>query len=197
MESVTKAIELIKWLDSQIDGLPIQTDERTRIAAACFDTALEHQKAIVLLVSNSLKGSALALVRLIFESYIRGVWLLRCASKEQIGQFKNGKLKRTFAELIGEIEAIESYGVEVLSKSQKAGWSLMNEFTHTGYAQVVRRNTSNTIEPNYDPAEVNSAVEFACSIALLSAIEISFLARNEELSLKLLDRVKEFGGRQP
>ena len=73
----------------------------------------------------------------------------------------------------------------------------MNEFTHTGYAQVVRRNAPHAIEPNYDPAEVNSAVEFACSIALLSAIEISFLARNEELSLKLLDRVKEFGGRQP
>jgi len=197
MDSISKAIELIKWLDSKINGLPLKTDERTRIVAACFDVALEHQKAIVLLASNSLNGSALALVRMVFESYIRGVWLLRCASVNQIKQYKNGKLKRTFAELIEEIEGIEAYDAAVLSKSHQASWASMNDFTHTGYAQVLRRNTATTIEPNYDPVEVNSAVEFASSIALLSAIEISFLAKNEELSFELLEQVKRFGGKQP
>ena len=76
-EEINKSEELIQWLDRQIDGLDISSDERTRLAAGCLDMALEHQKAIVLLVAKSLCGSAFSIARLIFEAYVRGVWLHR------------------------------------------------------------------------------------------------------------------------
>ena len=46
-------------MDRKIDGLEISSDDRTRLSAACFDVALEHQKAIVLLISEKLIGSAI------------------------------------------------------------------------------------------------------------------------------------------
>ncbi len=197
MDAIREGIDLIKWLDSEIDGLPIGKDERVRFVAGCFDMALEHQKAIVLLTTESLNGSALSLVRLIFEAYIRGLWLLRCASANQVEKYKEGKLDRYFSELITDVEAIDGYEAGTLSAAKKTSWAIMNDFTHTGFAQVLRRNKPDSIEPNYDPAEITAAVHFANSIALLSAIEISFLAKNEELSLRLLKRVKQMHQNNP
>lgn len=83
-EIINKSEELILWLDTQIDGLEIASEERIRLAAGCLDMALEHQKAIMLLVANKLYGSAFSLARLIFEAYVRGVWLQMCASETEI-----------------------------------------------------------------------------------------------------------------
>lgn len=72
---IRESEQLFQWLDSNIDGLDIPSDDRTRLAAGCLYMVLEHQKAIVLLTANSLFGSVASLVRVEFEAYIRGVWL--------------------------------------------------------------------------------------------------------------------------
>lgn len=87
-DNIIKSEALIQWMDQRIDGLEIRSDERTRISAACFDVALEHQKSIVLLIANHLVGSAFSLVRVLFETYIRGLWLERCASETEIEKYK-------------------------------------------------------------------------------------------------------------
>lgn len=81
---VQESEQLIQWLDKSINGLEIKSDTRTRLAAGCLDLALEHQKAIVLLTAHKLYGSAFSLARLIFEAYVRGVWLWRCASDSEV-----------------------------------------------------------------------------------------------------------------
>lgn len=73
--------------------MDIPSDDRTRLAAGCLDIVLEHQKSIVLLIANLLFGSAASLVRLEFEAYIRGVWLLNCASELELEKFKKDKLQ--------------------------------------------------------------------------------------------------------
>jgi len=70
---IQKSEQLIQWLDQNIHGLEIKSDDRSRLAAGCLDIALEHQKSIVLLTEHRLYGSAATLVRLIFEAYVRGV----------------------------------------------------------------------------------------------------------------------------
>jgi hypothetical protein len=72
IQSVLKGSEdFIQCLDPYIDGIELNADDRSRFAVGCFEVALEHQKAMVLLVSQSFYGSAFALVRLIFEAHIR------------------------------------------------------------------------------------------------------------------------------
>lgn len=130
-ENIKKSEALIQWMDQRIDGLEISSDERTRISAACFDVALEHQKAIVLLIANQLIGTAFSLVRLLFEAYIRGLWSGKCASEQEIEKYKKNRLDKTFATLIQEIEQIEGFQEGVLSKAKAAGWKAMNSYTHT------------------------------------------------------------------
>lgn len=65
--------------------------------------ALEYQKAIVLLVANKLYGSALALARLIFEAYARGIWLQMYASETEIEKFKKDELKKSLIRLSAKL----------------------------------------------------------------------------------------------
>ncbi|MFQ5799877.1 MAG: hypothetical protein ACE5H0_14460 [Bacteroidota bacterium] len=68
---IQQAEQLIQWLDRRIDGVEVKSVFRHRLAGGCLDVALEHHKAIVLLVAHSLYGSAFSLVRLMFEAYVR------------------------------------------------------------------------------------------------------------------------------
>jgi hypothetical protein len=66
----------------------------------------------------------------------------------------------------------------------------MNSFTHSGYSQAVRRNTSNSIEPNYDEHELLEALQFANAIALLAAIQVASLADNVDLAYDFLKKAR-------
>lgn len=189
-DNIRKSEALIQWMDQRIDGLEISSDERTRISAACFDITLEHQKAIVLLVANQLIGTAFSLVRLLFEAYIRGLWLGKCASDQEIEKYKKNRLDKTFATLIQEIEQIEGFQEGVLSKAKTANWKAMNSYTHSGFFQSVRRNKDDTIEPNYDADEILEVLGFTNSIGMLTALQVSLMAGDEEFAKDLLERSK-------
>ena len=190
MKSVLNSEKLIQWADSKIDGLEVSSDDRPRIVASCLDVALEHQKAVILLIANKLYASA-ALIRLLFEAYVRGLWFNYCANDKEIEKFKKDKMNKEVGKLIEDIEKIDGYNIGTLSSAKKAGWKAMNSFTHSGFNQIVRRNTESTIEPNYEIEEIEEAINFTNAIGLLSCLEISFLAKKEELSIEILEKIKE------
>lgn len=194
-ELIIKSEELIQWLNQHIDGIEISAEERIRLAAGCLDTALEHHQAILLLVARSLFGSAFALVRLLFEAYVRGIWLHRCASDSDLELFRIGKLDKKFGTLIEEIEGIDGFDEGVLSHAKLKSWSAMNSYTHTGFMQIVRRNTASAIEPNYTEDEILEVLNFANAIGLLSALEISHLSRSKELANSILEKAEGIGER--
>lgn len=189
-EKIQKSETLIHWLDKKIDGLKISSDDRSRISASCFDVALEHQKAILILIANKLIGSAFSLVRILFEAYIRGLWIGKCATDKEIEKFKKNKLKKTFGTLIQEIEQKDGFQEGVLSKAKAANWTAMNSYTHSGFFQTVRRNTEESIEPNYDEDEILEALMFSDAISLLTALQIAIMAGNTEFANELLERSK-------
>jgi len=196
-EVIIKSDALIQWLDQQIDGLEISSEERTRLAAGCLDTALEHQKAIVLLVANKLYGSAFSLARLIFEAYVRGVWLQMCASDSEIEKYKNDELNKTFASLIQDIEKCDGFNEGVLSTAKAANWNPMNSYTHSGYLQSVRRNKEETIEPNYTAEEIIEVLNIANALGMLSALQVALLANKQELANGLLENLKTIFENKP
>ena len=191
-EEIKESEQLIQWLDGKIDGLEISSEDRFRVAAGCLDMVLEHQKAIVLLTANNLFGSAAALVRSIFESYVRGCWLLYCASDNQIDKFKNEKLDMKLYQFIENLEKHEAFSGGTLSHVKRTSYKAMNSFTHSGFFQVVRRNTGNTIEPNYADEELIDALETANSFAILTAIAIADMSGNQNLALEVFEKGKKY-----
>jgi hypothetical protein len=187
---LAQSSRLSRWIDTKINGVAIPSTVRGRMAGGCLDQALEHQKAIVLLVRRQHFGSALALIRLAFESYVRGVWLHQCATDTELTKYTRDKLKKEFYEIIAEIEQTEAFKEGVLSATKKRSWRAMNSFTHSGYSQAVRRNTEEFIEPNYEEPEILEVLQFSNAIALLTCIEIASLANNRDLAYEFLKKAK-------
>ena len=185
---IRKSEALIQWIDQKIDGMEISSDDRTRISAACFDIALEHQKAIVLLIANKLFGTAFSLTRILFEAYIRGLWLAKCATDKELEDFKKDRLKKGFDTLIKEIEQRDGFEEGVLSKAKSANWKAMNSYTHSGFFQSVRRIKEKTIEPNYDENEILEVLGFSNAIGMLTTLQIALMAGKEDLVKELLER---------
>ena len=184
---VTQSENLAAWLATKLDGLVIPNPDRCRIGAGCFDMVLEHHTAIVLLSKKSLLGSAAALIRSQFEAHVRGIYFLFCASDIEIEQFKEDKLDKNFGELISAIEEIDTYSKGLFSYVKEKSWGTMNSFTHTGFYQVVRRNTENEIRPAYTKSEILDALSSADSFAILAGVEIANMAKKESLTNEITD----------
>lgn len=173
-------VQLITWIDQNTSGLSFPTDDRTMLAF-CFDVAIEHQAAIALLAGSSLYGSAFALLRVLAESLVRGLWLHGCATDAELKKFKSGKLEKSFAKLIEEFEAKIGTPSGVLSNFKATAWDALNGFTHTGFHQVSRRHSSGRVEGSYPDHEVAKAFGVAGALGLIAAGQLIVMSGKEEI----------------
>jgi hypothetical protein len=181
---------LVRRLALKIEGLQFPASDRNRLAAACFHQALEHHEAIVLLARRMLFGSVMALMRPMYEIYIRGVWLHVCASDAHLKEFQKGRLRRKFDSLVNDIEACEGYNVGVLSRIKQASWRAMNDYTHGGPLQIIRRITPEAIASEYSDDQIEEVLRFAGGIGYWATAEVALLAGREDIATALLDELK-------
>jgi hypothetical protein len=126
---------------------------KTIVLVAFIDTALEHQSAITLLIRQSHHGSAMALVRSVYELMYRGAWAVVHASEDDAEKMWNDSFKwPDTGKLV--TAADEAYGIEFFQAAKKSNWRSLNSFTHTGGLQVARRFTANDLQPNYVEGEL-------------------------------------------
>lgn len=88
---LSKSKALAKSLHAQTCSAAIEVRRREALALAVLQQALDINDAIVILLESHMPGPAWALARPLFESYVRGLWLLHSASEEQVGEFLDGK----------------------------------------------------------------------------------------------------------
>ena len=186
-----KLVSVIRWIDEHSKEVDIEGDARVQIAAACFDTVLEHQAAIAALVERQLIGSALALLRVMAEAFIRGMWFARCATDEQAASFKNDEIKK-LTSLVAEIEVNLGSATDTLSRMVKSQWAALCSFTHTGFKQVACRYSGALLTPNYPDQEVIQALNFAGAIGLLAALELATLSKNVTLATTITERARRY-----
>ena len=187
--SLQRASALTDLLSAKLHEQPIPASLRNRVAGACFAIALEHQQAIVILLEHRppLNSSAFALVRPVFESYVRGLWLSHCARDDQVESFSKGAKPPDTASLVAAVEKAGDFDGKQLSGIYGKHWSSFSSYTHTGALQVQRWSSSEAIEPNFSAEEVAEVLEFTSALALLSAVSVAALANNEVLAQELLE----------
>jgi hypothetical protein len=151
------------------------------LALGCFDVAIEHQVAIALLSGASLHGSAFALLRVLAESLVRGLWLLSCATEAELDKFKRGKLDKTFAALINEFETKIGTPSGVLTNFKATAWDALNGFTHTGFHQVSRRHAPGRVEGSYPEHEIAKALSVAGALGLIAAVQLISISGQDHL----------------
>jgi len=190
-DPLARASEISSWIDSSIDGIEISSGDREVMAGALFDQVHEHHKAILLLLKNLFAGSAFSLVRPTLETFVRGVWLWRCASDGEVANFAKDNISgKSFGTMIEEIETKPGWDVGVLSKVKKEAWSAMCSYAHGGYLQAVRRVIPDQIRPNYTDGEILEIINSSTAIALLAASEIFSMANRKDLVEAVLEQMR-------
>ena len=108
-ELLTCSEELLlrMWLDRSISVFVEKRQIDFACRAPCFDQVHEHVRATRLLLRHRLNGSAFSLMRVIFETFYRGLWLRHCATDQELADFQKDEPPRTRNEIIQAIEAKE------------------------------------------------------------------------------------------
>ena len=193
---LSSTCDLSVWISTKLNEVTISdVNTRKRVVAPCFAIALDHFDAMLALFGRSLKicSSAFALTRLVFESYVRGMWLMYCATDEQIENFSEGtfQLPNKIKVMIDSIEKTCNFDGQ-LSISHSSAWSHLCDYTHTGTLQVQRWNKFDAIEPNYSDDEIIEVIHFAKAYALLAAVSFAeAIINNNELANEFLAKAKE------
>ena len=169
-------------------GLVLPADRRMRMAFGCLDLVIEYQAGVAVLADQPLWGPVFVLQRVLFETFIRGSWLARCATEEQLNWFEAGSLgkKKQFHELVSEVEVPLDAAGPVFTKLRQSSWTMFNDFTHAGFEHIVRRNSETTTGPNYAESELIQVIRLTRSLGLLAAIEMAELAGHDDVGRGLI-----------
>jgi hypothetical protein len=184
------AAEFVEWLRLAVHEKVLPASDRVRAGASCLAIAQEHHHSIALLIEHALYASSFALLRVAFEAYARGMWLVLCSTDDQVGKFLNGEEPPRLGVLLSELELTPGFSEKVLSVLKDRHWSAMCAYTHTGGLHIQRWNTEEAVEPNYDQEEVSQVLFFAELIGSLAVLGIAEIAQDEHLALLVLEQVK-------
>jgi hypothetical protein len=190
---IAKAFELHDWIAQRLDGLDIPRERKILLAVSCYDVVIEHHIGIATLLSSHINGSAFALIRPTFETFVRGVWLRRCATEDQISQYINEKIDLRFGQLLEAIEKLDAFQDGMLSNLKKSVWRAMNSYTHGGMQQAGRRTRGAYIEPDFRPEEIVEVIKLAGTFALLAFQQITFEANRIDLANEALQKLTGVG----
>ena len=158
-------------LNHLVNGVEMAQTERNRAAGASFGIAQEHHCAIVFLMKNTLYSSSLALLRCLFEAYLRGLWLKHCANDAQVTAFIGGdEPPKT---MVAEIEATPDFTGGVLSGIKKESWQAMCAYTHAGGLHLQRWQSEDAIEPKFEAAELEECLNFAELFGAMAALAVT------------------------
>jgi hypothetical protein len=186
--------ELAAWIEQQVYNQQLPDTVRARLAGTCFLVTQEHHQAILLLLSQThpLHAPAFALVRPVFDTYLRGLWLAHCATDADLERFGQGGNPPKMPAMLTAIEQAPGLDSGQLSDIYNQSWSAMCAYTHTGSQQVLRWSASDTIQPNYSNAEIDEVLSFTGALALLSTLGLAAIAANELLAESVLVKAQEF-----
>lgn len=131
-------------------------------------------------------GSAFALIRPQFESYLRGVWFHRGATDNQVSRFLSGEEPPKVGAIIDAVQKLEEFEEGALGNTKKEIWRNLNDFTHGGTIQVKARNTKDEIIGNYRLEHIAGLLQSSVTLSLLAGMAIANAVNDAELANNLL-----------
>lgn len=193
-EGLQKALsdgkDLCQWIAERQNNIEIPPLRSCLVPGLLFDLTIEHHVGIVYLANAQINGPAFALLRAAMEALVRGAWLQRCATSEQVEAFvANETLPLKFGELVKAVEAHAEFSGKVLSQLKHNSWTAMNSYNHGGMLQLGRRIKGGIIQQNFSPGEVVEVLTASGTFALMALRQIAFLAEQEALLSEVDERL--------
>jgi len=140
---------------SRLYGIPVENDDKSRVALACYGIAQQHHAAIILLLDqpHPLLSSALSLLRSLFEATFRGAWVGHCATDEQAANLLSGDKKQIDMASIISVLLRDLKSTEHADFYKKA-WPALSACTHTYEHQLLPWLIDQDITPSYQSGQI-------------------------------------------
>ncbi len=181
-ERIQAAIELVEWIRVSVHDQPLTANERNLVAVPCYAITQDQHHAIVLLTDHQLFASSFALLRIAFESYIRGVWLSLCATDAEIEKFNNGWEPPNITKLLNDVEATPGFLKRFFHiLKRKAGKQCVTSRTlvdciHNAGIRAMQSN------PTTQTKKLRKFVQLSEILAIMSVIGLAEVIGNDALA---------------
>ncbi len=172
-----------------IDGMKVPNTERAMISIMMHSVVFDLQKAIFDLVNSGNFTSASALLRVMFEAHVKGVWIYSCASDKQIVQFKkdalkssrNPKNKLDFGEMVDDIERAKPYLDGRLSEFKVQHWKGLNSLTHSGVLQCGYSFVNGEMKKAFSESYHKTMLDFANRFSIVSLGDVGKITSDAKI----------------
>ena len=196
-QAILQSWNLAVWLHEKTNRAIITIQGRKEALGICLlQHSLDVSDAIIILLRGPLPGPAWTLARPLLESFVRGVWILRCASAEQVEKFCKGKVPE-FRELLKAMDDHDQAKLHAAwIRKQTANKDIFHDFTHGGIEHVLRRITENeekalsdtVVHPNYPEHELKYLVGLGTEVNIRVGCELFSLMEDSEAIKELYDK---------
>ena len=191
-QAISQAKDLEIWLHEKTNGRNFPSKGTDAWGVCLLQHSWDVAEAIIILLERKLPGPAWTLARPLCESFVRGVWVLHCASDEQVDSFRNGKCP-PLPELLKEMDDHDEAKLHTdWIRAQTENKDIFHDFTHGGIEHVLRRITENdettVVEPNYPDHELEYLVGLGTEVRIRVGLELFSLMGDSEAIRELCDK---------
>jgi len=135
---------------------------------------------------GQLYGSAMALVRLVFEAMIRAHWVAKCATPSQVDHVAEND-NFCFPQMGDMVRAVDQAcsdpADEPLTFFQQAkedAWRATNSYTHSGLLQLARQFSGNRVEAMYPEEDLTSGLNASTASILMLGYLVARITDQQE-----------------
>lgn len=164
------------WVKLMLVDIPYQSSHMKDMGVTAFGLVLEHHASIFELMKSGSSGSAAALSRPLFETFARGLWLIKIDDQQKLKNFEEGRDTRDPERLIRDcIDADGGEDYADLLNSWLLSKNTLHSFVHSKFEAIFRR--SNHYQPKAE--ELVSMLRFSTGVAVNAVLELlEFLKSN-------------------
>ena len=135
-------------LEHQVEDIEFEKDGRREFGLTLIQHAHGIAESIGFLLRNCRAIAACTLLRPLFESYARAIWLLHCASDEQLTDIQNDTAFPRLQEAIGAIEICNLEDSQWFQKEYDTRKASFHSLTHGGMAAIWNSYDESNVQPN-------------------------------------------------
>lgn len=195
---VLQRTHLLQQMLNEITDHALADDSpRVRFSAVGANLATEHWLAMTTLMESRRFASAIALIRLQYESLLRSVWCLHCAVDDQIETLSTAMSEQSqesakrwptataMLEAIGTLRQTTALHAS-LCEFKDGSWTALNSFIHAGLHPLVRQ------AEGYPYELLLQTMRISNGLGLLTAMQKAVLTDRRDLQKIVLTRCESF-----
>lgn len=172
-----------------LEGMKVDGSDRVLLSVMLHDVVFDNQRAIFDLVQLGHFGPASALLRVLFEAHVKGIWLFSCATDKQVQQYKKDNVKSRvnlkheirFQEMISDIEKEMPHLNGSLSDFKNNHWKGLNSLTHSGTKQLTYQFWNGEMRRKYPIDYAETLLDFAKTLSIHSLGSLGKIVENTKI----------------